>query len=231
MDNTPVADEDVAPKKNVLFEVTPASRVLAGVLFIALPFIGGYIGYTYGKNITVNEIPTTFVKNTQNKITTSELDGEVDIVTDTTTQEGLNTASATPNSMSQFAFTIKKDGVYVNQAKVPSENTGDWEDFILLAGGYGPIGMWYGKDSKNVYCGSSEASILPNAEPESFEVIEIQLGDFTFAKDKNYVYLGCKVLEGADPATFRIERTTENGYRMLDVNKIWFEVNENFNSI
>ena len=92
--------------------------------------------------------------------------------------------------------------------------------------------MWYGKDTLNVYCGDSQnASILANAEPKSFEVIEIQLGDFTFAKDANRVYQGCKELVGADPKTFKIEFTAGVGYKMYDKGNVWFEVNENFNSL
>lgn len=34
-------------KKNPLFEVTPTSKYLAMLLFITMPFVGGYIGYTY----------------------------------------------------------------------------------------------------------------------------------------------------------------------------------------
>ncbi len=32
--------------KNPFFEVTPLSKALAGIIFIAMPFIGGWIGYS-----------------------------------------------------------------------------------------------------------------------------------------------------------------------------------------
>jgi hypothetical protein len=38
---------DSNPKEKVLFQVTPLSKYLAMILFIAMPFIGGWIGYTY----------------------------------------------------------------------------------------------------------------------------------------------------------------------------------------
>ena len=75
-----MVDEVVVPKKNVLFEVTTASRVLAAILFITLPFIGFWIGTKYSKEInsevqivtipsSVNEVPKpqniiTAVENT-----------------------------------------------------------------------------------------------------------------------------------------------------------------------
>ena len=48
MENTPVINKVVVPKKNVLFEVTPTSRVLAAILFITLPFFGFWLGLQYG---------------------------------------------------------------------------------------------------------------------------------------------------------------------------------------
>ncbi len=51
MENTPVVDEVVVPKKNVLFEVTTVSKVLAAILFITLPFVGFWIGTKYTNEI------------------------------------------------------------------------------------------------------------------------------------------------------------------------------------
>lgn len=86
MENTPVADEVAVPKKNVLFEVTPVSRVLATILFIILPFVGFWIGYTYGSNNSITNVSTTVAPNTKNQIVASELNSQVNTVTDTTTQ-------------------------------------------------------------------------------------------------------------------------------------------------
>lgn len=77
MENTPVVDEVVVPKKNILFEVTPASRVLAGVLFIALPFIGGWIGYTYGSNNSITEVTTNIHPDTPVQIATPQSNSEI----------------------------------------------------------------------------------------------------------------------------------------------------------
>ncbi len=60
MENTPVVDEVIVPKKNILFEVTPVSRVLAAILFIILPFVGFWIGYNFNtsyEQTTTSTIP------------------------------------------------------------------------------------------------------------------------------------------------------------------------------
>ena len=60
MENTPTVDEVVVPKKNILFEVTTVSKALAAVLFIILPFVGFWIGYTYNNTgVTENNVPPT----------------------------------------------------------------------------------------------------------------------------------------------------------------------------
>ena len=43
-----VEKKDQTNKSDVLFTVTPVSKFLAVVLFVALPFLGGWIGYQYG---------------------------------------------------------------------------------------------------------------------------------------------------------------------------------------
>ncbi len=81
MENMPIVDENVAPKKNVLFEVTTVSKSLAAILFVILPFVGFWIGTKYSKEInsevqivtipsSVNEVPkpqnvVTTVDNTE----------------------------------------------------------------------------------------------------------------------------------------------------------------------
>ena len=54
MDNTPVIDEVVVSKKNILFEVTTFSKTLAAVLFIILPFAGFWAGTQYNQGINTD---------------------------------------------------------------------------------------------------------------------------------------------------------------------------------
>ena len=94
MENTPVVDEIVVPKKNVLFETTPTSRVLAGVLFIALPFIGGWIGYIYGSNNSINEITTNIEPSTSDQIITPEISIKVDTTSEADTINWITTTAS-----------------------------------------------------------------------------------------------------------------------------------------
>jgi hypothetical protein len=55
---SPLAGKD---KKNSLSQVTPLSKYLAMLLFIALPFIGGWVGYTYAPEKIV-EVEKVIVK-------------------------------------------------------------------------------------------------------------------------------------------------------------------------
>lgn len=45
---TPSQDSAQTSSQSMFFRVTPFSKYLAMVLFIALPFVGGWIGYTFG---------------------------------------------------------------------------------------------------------------------------------------------------------------------------------------
>ena len=73
MENTPVVDKVIVPKKNILFEVTTVSKVLAAVLFIILPFVGFWIGMQYGSNSSqihaVDNGNKTIPENVSEKIT------------------------------------------------------------------------------------------------------------------------------------------------------------------
>ena len=108
MENIPVVDEIVVPKRNVLFEATPTSRVLAGVLFIALPFIGGWIGFIYGSNNSITEVATNTEHSTPNQIIAPEISTEavtipeadnINWVTTTTSADGKEITIQYPNEI------------------------------------------------------------------------------------------------------------------------------------
>ena len=44
---TDMANEQIEPEKNIWTTVTPFSKYLALALFVALPFVGGWVGYHY----------------------------------------------------------------------------------------------------------------------------------------------------------------------------------------
>jgi len=70
MENTPVADEVVVSKKNVLFEVTTLSKTLAAILFIILPFVGFWVGTIHTQNLNNHNqtVVTQTIKNQAQEI-------------------------------------------------------------------------------------------------------------------------------------------------------------------
>ncbi len=82
MENTHEVNEIITPKKNILFEVTTVSRILAATLFVILPFIGGWIGYIYGQNSTVSEAVTDIKFDTPHQIETLKLNSEDNTLSD-----------------------------------------------------------------------------------------------------------------------------------------------------
>ena len=91
MENTPVTDGAAIPTKNIVFEVTTLSKVLAAVLFIMLPFVGFWAGYNFETDpIPVPEkTPHVEVPKT-NTLTVEE-------------QIAINYAAATPTATEQVA--------------------------------------------------------------------------------------------------------------------------------
>ncbi len=47
MKTTPSKSETTTVPKSTVFQVTTLSKTLALIIFIVMPFVGGYIGYTY----------------------------------------------------------------------------------------------------------------------------------------------------------------------------------------
>jgi len=75
MENTPIVNEVVVPKKNILFEVTTLSKILAAILFIILPFVGFWVGYNYNNTAKVVEntvLNTGIISNENEKIITTK---------------------------------------------------------------------------------------------------------------------------------------------------------------
>ena len=68
--NEQVVAEETKPSP--LHTATPLSKYLAMVLFVAMPFIGGWVGYTYAPEKVV-EVEKLIVKDTPtNTLPTSE---------------------------------------------------------------------------------------------------------------------------------------------------------------
>lgn len=156
--------------------------------------------------------------------------------------------SATSFPMTKGTVTFSSDGkqVFVNLVGNESSNSkiiqgADPATFTVVGvDTTGSLGAYtyYAKDKNNVYTGfvcgdqgcSGKEGVLQGADISTF-VYVTNFGDFSFAKDKRHVYSGGQVLEGADPATFRVERDANSGYIVRDSAKIFFHVDENFNSV
>ncbi len=81
----------------------------------------------------------------------------------------------------------------------------------------------YGKDKDGVYrvfthCGPKKNTLIKKADPDSFEEVFIHQDAF-YTKDKNHVYLFEKIIEEADPSSFRVL----NIYYSMDKNKVFRE--------
>lgn len=130
----------------------------------------------------------------------------------------------------EMHFTRDDSRVYVHGYDIPDA---DPQTFSVVYTAYGGGGTtsFYAKDSSHVYfggcgykCNQNESSgILQDADPSTFVSVGSFI-DFIFAKDAHRVYQGSVILEGANPATFRIEREGED-YIVRDDRKIFLHVN------
>ena len=79
-------------KPSPLYTVTPLSKYLAMGLFIVLPFIGGWIGYTYAPEKVV-EVEKVVIKEVESK----NLEGYVDSVTEESPSYTITNSAALPS--------------------------------------------------------------------------------------------------------------------------------------
>ena len=68
-------------KSNLFTSVTPFSKTLAGIIFVALPFVGFYLGYTYAppEVVTVAESTTAPMATSTKQTKRSFLGGEIPV--------------------------------------------------------------------------------------------------------------------------------------------------------
>ncbi len=68
-------DEQIEQKPSILNSVTPLSKYLAMILFVIMPFIGGWIGYTYApiKIIEIEKVTIKEVQHTDNAVSDAVL--------------------------------------------------------------------------------------------------------------------------------------------------------------
>lgn len=123
--NTLKTNSPVVPvqKKNVLFEITPLSKIVAGVLFVVLPFIGAWIGWQYGVSQNTEDLTFSTPDTTEDwhntpppeaTTTTSPLETTLQIETIDSVENGkiMSTSSIALNNdpSSTQATTETKEG-------------------------------------------------------------------------------------------------------------------------
>lgn len=214
MENTPLTDDVIVPKKNVLFEVTKVSRALATILFIALPFVGGWIGYTYGNNNSITEFTNSTEHNTSKQIVPPEIKegkGNTKPSSEGFAVVGNNVVYQTKYSKPQII-----DGLDIKSFESLNTRT---EDNVF--------GLLYAKDTDSVFVGDHLGTILEinGADPLTFTILENN-----FARDNSSVYVIVETGGGmmfvprivkiteADTSTFTV---LKSGYAK-DKNSVYF---------
>ncbi len=79
----------------------------------------------------------------------------------------------------------------------------------------------YFKDKYNVYFQNGEFVTIEGADPNSFEVL-----DWPYSKDKNYVFSGNEIVEGADSETFEHMWNTRYAKDKINAYYFWGEIIE-----
>ena len=119
MDQKNFSHEDVLVKqKDPLREVTPLSKYLALVLFVLLPFVGGYVGYTFAPEKVV-EVKKTVYKDAE----------ALNFETQTSDQQDTNYPAR------ETAFvSYNENGWQGGWMVEKNKSTGEWENVVQVAG-------------------------------------------------------------------------------------------------
>jgi hypothetical protein len=148
------------------------------------------------------------------------------------------------NQPKNFVFTKDSSHVYVNGQIIEGLDSQTFEYIGEDTYAGGGAFSYYVKDANHVFIGGicgrdclDTGEILPGADPKTF-IILANFADFTFEKDSNHVYLGTRVLEGADVDTFNIKEASQAlkdedniWWIVRDKNKIWWVTDEGGNDI
>lgn len=202
---------------NILNKVTPFSKYLALSLFIAVPFIGGWIGYNYAPDKVV-EIYLPQQCQTNETISVKESTVplfDLEPIFDT---QGAPTGFAKDGSNIYYSTSVIRDlSSYINYSKIDGVPI-DYSTFEVLDGGA------YIKDKNSVFVGLHEDYYhIPNANPATFKPLKLT-GDvfsedvfYGVAADDKRVYYYTKEFPEADVASFealypRLYRDAEHIY-------------------
>jgi len=186
-----------------LCKVTSTSKILAAVIFIILPFVGGYVGY----QIAYEEAVSLAIES-DNGISTNET---------STTNLVANEPAA---NISDFMRLADGESIISDKYQIMGyrrlgsiidlvQTNGDAEK-VLQVSTQNPNNFWvskdysiYAHDETNVYV---EGKIIPGADIASFKPLvgipSILEYSMALAKDSKAVYVYTNKLEGVDLPTF-----------------------------
>lgn len=210
-------------------QVTPLSKYLATTLFIAMPFVGGWIGYQYAPekvvevekvaNVTVD---TVLTKDNVAHIADTHWDGVYNIINgdvyytdestniinmsdvyiiDTDSFQPLNTDVEPSAASIGYRVPYAKDNksVFMGPYRISNADPQTFEFGLVDK----PWSYVWSKDKNNVYF---KGVLVRSAEPETFEVItegsQKDCGYLGYGNDKYHIYYGTEVIFLADPITF-----------------------------
>jgi hypothetical protein len=208
---TPVVNP--SPQPYPINQVTTVSKVLAGILFIMMPFIGGYIGYQYGLTEPTLAVPVVVETIDEVNATTS-----VDVPTATTlsTSTGLFKIDFDTRQVYYPSHTQGDRAEFPPVTYIPVPNV-DFDTFEAL--NVSEFATFFAKDISNVYflvsdpwSGEVTFAVLPNADPDTFvpnleREFPISQGNTYrnyYSRDMNQVYYRGDVIAEASPVTFKL---------------------------
>ncbi len=209
-----------------LKKITPLSKYLALVLFIILPFLGGYIGYNLApeiiieiEKVIVNE--TDVSENESPQVDTVVLDSMLEKEYRDITPKGWSGPARTffssfPNDNTIYTFTyppMSGVGIFTKFSGIDVESL----EYV---------GSDYFKDKNKViyngYYGLYEGPrALEYANPETFVLVPMN-EDRVLATDKDSVYFDGMKLEGINPMSMKL--ITVDGYGLSivrDEDTVW----------
>jgi hypothetical protein len=184
----PVTTEDTCPWYQPLCKVTPVSKYLAMIIFILMPFVGGYIGYRLApeKVVMVPVIQTIESVPTQTELVSDVPEPQIANIQ----VPSLETAEVEKPVTDGMAPTSGKSEIFITAGTSSRESLGIFEGVCSLRDidenflVYRSVLKTYLTDTKNisshVYCGwsddGSETILYKKSEaPLTYEVLHIEL--------------------------------------------------------
>jgi hypothetical protein len=223
--------QEFQSKSSIWNKVTPLSKYIAMVLFVAMPFVGGYVGYRYAPDKIV-EVEKTVIEKVEKEVSDS-----ADVEDDFIHMAG-NYYKSTENISREPKIFYKNaywDNESSNQNVVYREIVGaDIETFQV-----DEFSSEYATDKSNVYyfwrtpfeaSSNDGVKIIEGADPDTFEAKIVRLFPVSqgntyqgrISRDDTSVFYRGDVIDGADPNTYTVGENVSINFDDDDV-FLWHE--------